>query len=155
MPTSVATVKKNAMDAALVAVGMPVVVFDRVSSQLNDRFDLHSYLDLSRERAEGVLAGYRSQIDEMTDRVNAMVKPASKIVRGQVARVLPDPVEAVLAKRYAEAREFVEGVTEQVVPKPAPARPKSAAPTASGHRKAASPKAAKSKTAAKKKASIR
>lgn len=150
MPTAVATVKKNAMDAALVAVGMPVVVFDRVSSQLNDRFDLNSYLDLSRERAEGVLAGYRSQIDEMSGRVNAVVKPASQIVRSQVARVLPDPVEAVLAKRYTEAREFVEGVTEQVVPKPAPARPKAAAATKSAM---AAPKAktARSKASSKKK----
>ena len=154
MPNAVATVKKNAIEAALVAVGLPVVVFDRVSSQLNDRFDLNTYLDLSRERAENVLAGYRGQIDEMTDRMNAVVKPASKIVRNQVARVLPDPVEAVLAKRYTKARNFVEGITEQVAPKPAPVAPlPKAAPRAqaAARPKVAKPKVAKPKAASNKK----
>ena len=49
-PQILTTTKTNAKDAALVAFGVPVVLLDRVSDQLNTRLDLDSYVELARER---------------------------------------------------------------------------------------------------------
>ena len=73
MPQILEVAKTNAKDAALVAVGVPVVLFDRVSDRLNARLHLDSYVALAREHGQSALDGYGKQLHDVTRRVRSMV----------------------------------------------------------------------------------
>lgn len=68
MPQILEVAKTNAKDAALVAVGVPVVLFDRVSDRLNARLHLDSYVGLAREHGQRALDGYGKQLHDVTTR---------------------------------------------------------------------------------------
>jgi hypothetical protein len=68
--------KANAKDAALVAFGLPVVLIDRVSSRLNTRLHLDSYLELAREHAERALDGCRDKGVHLIGGVAKQIIPA-------------------------------------------------------------------------------
>ena len=71
--------KTNAKDAALVAFGVPVVLFDRVSGRLNARLHLDSYVGLAREHGERALDGYGKQLHEVTRGMRSMMhRPAPR-----------------------------------------------------------------------------
>jgi hypothetical protein len=122
------TTQTKAKGAALVAVGIPVVFFDRVSDQLNTRLDLDSYVELARERGEHALDGYGKQVHGVTRRMRSVVRPAVTVgaklaqpLLHTAGRLVPDPVEARLGAALTSAKHLVAGVAEQIVPaKPAP-----------------------------------
>src|SRR5688572_23424651 len=71
--------KTNAKDAARVALGVPVVLFDRVSGRLNARLHLDSYVGLAREHGERALDGYGKQLHEVTSGMRSMMhRPAPR-----------------------------------------------------------------------------
>jgi hypothetical protein len=148
--------RNNAKDAALVAVGVPVVLFDRVSDQLNTRLDLDSYVELARERGEHALDGYGKQVHGVARRIRSVVRPAvivgTKIAEPMLhsaGRLVPDPIEARLGAALLSAKHLVVGVAEQIAPaKTAPAAPVAA--TAAAAKKPAAKKAPVKKPAAKK-----
>ena len=102
MPHILEATKTNARDAALVAVGMPVVLFDRVSDQLNTRIALDSYVGLARERAEHALDGYSTHAHAVTRRMRSALRPAMWCGNKVVERILPaKPEGAPLAEPVA------------------------------------------------------
>jgi hypothetical protein len=92
MPHILETTKTNARHAALVAVGVPVVLFDRVSDQLNTRIGLDSYVGLARERGEHALDGYSTHAHSVTRRVRSALRPALWCGRMVAARIAPAKV---------------------------------------------------------------
>ncbi|MEO8694445.1 MAG: hypothetical protein ABI658_13065 [Acidimicrobiales bacterium] len=89
--------KTNAKDAALVAFGVPVVLFDRVSDQLNARLHLDSYVGLAREHAERALDGYRVRLQHLVGGVQQIVPGrhrATPIVEAAPAAAAPPVAEA-------------------------------------------------------------
>ena len=115
--------RNNAKDAALVVVGVPVVLFDRVSDQLNTRLDLDAHVELARERGERALDGYGKQVHGVARRVRAVLHPAAmagaKIAEPMVhvaGRLVPDPIEARLGAALRSAKHLVAGVAQQIAP---------------------------------------
>ena len=117
------TVVAKTKDAALTALGIPVVIFDRVSVELNTRLDLDSYVDLARDHAGRSMRVWSKQVDEVNDRVRVAVTPfvvtGAKLVEPLIERatkLVPDSVEAEFARRATEAKHFVESLTDQILP---------------------------------------
>src|SRR5882762_6704758 len=81
--------KTNAKDAALVAFGVPVVLFGRVADQLNSRIALDTYVGLARERAERALDDYSAQAHAVTRRVRSAFRPAVWVGTKLVGRISP------------------------------------------------------------------
>jgi len=115
--------RNNAKDAALVAVGVPVVLFDRMSDQLNTRLDLDSYVELARERGEHALDGYGKQVHGVARRIRSVVRPAMTVgtklaqpVLHTAGRFVPDPIESRLGSALASAKHLAVGVADQIVP---------------------------------------
>ena len=79
MPHILEATKTSAKDAALVALGVPIVLFDRVSGRLNARLHLDSYVGLARDHAERALNGYGKQVHDVTRGVRSMMhRPAPR-----------------------------------------------------------------------------
>jgi hypothetical protein len=74
MPQILEVTKTNAKDAALVAFGVPVVLFDRVSGRLNARLHLDSYVGLAREHGERALDGYGKQLHDVTRGMRSLMR---------------------------------------------------------------------------------
>jgi hypothetical protein len=89
--------KTNAKDAALVAFGVPVVLFDRVSDQLNARLHLDSYVGLAREHAERALDGYHARLRHFVGGVKQIV-PARHKATPTVAAPAAAPAAPVQAR---------------------------------------------------------
>ena len=90
MPQILEATKAGAKDAALVAVGVPVVLLDRVSGRLVHRLHIDSvvsFVSLAREHGERALDGCGEAIDKVKHLVGAAPKvtapsesvPAAKI----------------------------------------------------------------------------
>ena len=126
MPHILEATKTNARDAALVAVGMPVVLFDRVSDQLNTRIALDSYVGLARERAEHALDGYSTHAHAMTRRMRSALRPAlwcGNKVAERIRPVTPEPaphVEPVAPAAETNAATAPSRPAKKVTAKKAP-----------------------------------
>jgi hypothetical protein len=90
--------KTNAKDAALVAFGVPVVLFDRVSDQLNARLHLDSYVGLAREHAERALDGYHARLRHLVGGVKQFVPARHKATPTDAAPAAA-PAAPVRAKK--------------------------------------------------------
>jgi hypothetical protein len=98
MPQILEVAKTNAKDAALVAVGVPVVLFDRVSDRLNARLHLDSYVGLAREHGQRALDGYGKQLHDVTTRVRSMMPRPAPRSEGPLG---PAPLAASVAPASA------------------------------------------------------
>jgi hypothetical protein len=90
--------KTKAKDAALVAFGVPVVLFDRVSDQLNARLHLDSYVGLAREHAERALDGYHARLRHFVGGVKQIVPARHKATPTDAAPAAA-PAAPVRAKK--------------------------------------------------------
>jgi len=108
--------KTNAKDAALVAFGVPVVLFDRVSGQLNARLHLDSYVGLAREHAERALDGYRMKLQHLVGGVKLIV-PA----RYKSAPIVAEPAPAEPAAKTPAKRAPAAKAPAKKAVKPEPA----------------------------------
>ena len=91
MPQILETTKTNAKDAALVAFGVPVVLFDRVSGRLNARLHLDSYVGLAREHGERALDGYGKQLHDVTNGVRSMIRRHAPVAVTVAPASTPEP----------------------------------------------------------------
>ena len=95
--------KTNAKDAALVAFGVPVVLFDRVSGRLNARLHLDSYVGLAREHAERAIDGYGVKMKHLVGGVLQIVparhKAPAVVVDAPVAKAAAAPVAKAAATK--------------------------------------------------------
>ena len=100
------TTKTNAKDAALVAFGVPVVLFDRVSGRLNARLHLDSYVGLARQHGERALDGYGKQLHDVTRGMRSMMRrhaPRSEGSLGPAPVIAPEPAIAPEPRAKAAA----------------------------------------------------
>ena len=105
MPQVLEVAKSNAKDVALVAVGVPVVLFDRVSGRLNARLHLDSYVGLAREHGQRALDDYGKQLHDVTTRVRSMMPGRTSRSEGPLG---PAPLPAtVVPARAPKARANV------------------------------------------------
>ena len=133
MPHILEATKTNARDAALVAVGMPVVLFDRVSDQLNTRIALDSYVGLARERAEHALDGYSTHAHAVTRHMRTALRPALWCGNKVAERILPaKPEQAPHIEPGAPPAETIAAA--------APSRPAKKVTAKKATRKAAKPR---------------
>ena len=91
MPQILEATKTNAKEAALVAFGVPVVLFDRVSGRLNARLHLDSYVGLAREHGERALDGYSKQVHHVTRGVRSMMRRQAPVTTTAVPASAPEP----------------------------------------------------------------
>ena len=110
--------KTNVREAALVAVGMPVVLFDRVSGRVNARLHLDTYVGLAREHAERALDGYEAKVKEVVGGV-AKIVPARSTSAPLSAPVVADSPPA--PARKAPARKAAAKATGKKAVRPGPA----------------------------------